>query len=272
MDAQILLVEDDTIARQMLATVLEDAGYSVVSACDGTVALDYLQKHTFDVVITDIRMREIDGIEVLNVARSQPYLPEVILLTGYGSLETAVAALRGGAFNYLVKPCNSTELIDCVAAALKQHTTIIRRHMAMRMIAEEYVQLADLVPTKADPTNTVPVKNRLTDQQIFPPSQRVLIVGALHIDNASHLATLDGQPLRLTPTEFTILRCLAESPNQVLMAEEIVRHSHGHIAGSPADAQAMLRSHVRNLRRKIGRSYLVTVRGMGYMLVDPTSE
>ncbi len=272
MKAQILLVEDDNITRQMLANVLEDAGYSVVSACDGTVALDYLQKYTFDVVITDIRMYEIDGIEVLNVARLQPYLPEVILLTGYGSLETAVAALRGGAFNYLVKPCDSTELIDCVAAALKQHASLTRRHTAMRMIAEEYTQLTDLFPARVDSTITTSATNQLADQQDCSPSQQVLIVGALHIDNASHLATFEGRPLHLTPIEFAILRCLAEAPHQVLMAEEIVRYSHGHIGASPADAQAMLRSHVRNLRRKIGRSYLMTVRGMGYMLVDPSSE
>ncbi len=271
MRAQILLVEDDTITRQMLAHVLEDAGYSVLPAYNGTIALEYLQKHSFNVVITDIRMREIDGIEVLNVARMQPYLPEVILLTGYGSLETAVAALRGGAFNYLVKPCDSTELIDCVAAALKQHATLTRRHTAMRMIAEEYTQLADLFPARVYSTLTTPAPYQLADPQDCATSQQVLTVGALQIDSASHLATLNGQPLHLTPIEFTILRCLAEAPHQALMAEEIVRRSHGHITASPADAQAMLRSHVRNLRRKIGRSYLVTVRGLGYMLVDPSS-
>jgi DNA-binding response OmpR family regulator len=269
MEAQILLVEDDHMTRQLLASVLEDAGHVVTPAADGAVALRLLEEQRFDVVVTDIRMREIDGVEVLNAARGLSAPPEVILLTGYGSLETAVAALRAGAFNYLIKPCVSTELIECVERAAQRHASHRRRVEAMRIIAQEYISSPHAGPAEA-PRALPAISSTAVSASVSAPApdQRFLQVGALRIDSFRHIATFDGRPLHLTPIEYTLLSCLAEMPGRVLQCAEIVRRTHAYET-SEAEAQVLLRAHVRNLRRKLPASYLVTERSTGYMLVDP---
>lgn len=263
MEAQILLVEDDHTTRQILASVLDDAGYHVTPAADGTVALELLKAHRFDVVVTDIRMREVDGVAVLSAARALPIPPEVILLTGYGSLETAVAALRAGAFNYLLKPCVSSELIACVQEAVQRGDGNRRRLEAIRIIAQEYSYAQ---PTTGTPDGARPAGGNVAS----PPVRdgRFLDVGALKLDLFRHNATFAAQPMHLTPIEYALLCFLAETPGRVHQCGDIVRRTHGYEADE-TEAQALLRAHVRNLRRKLPSTYLVTVRGTGYMLVDP---
>jgi DNA-binding response OmpR family regulator len=263
MDERVLVVEDDDITRRLLASVLADAGYQVTQALDGTVALQLLEQQQFDVVVTDIRMREVDGVAVMNAARSQQMPPEVILLTGHGSLQTAVAALRAGAFNYLLKPCASTELLSNVAEAIRHHVAEQRRLEAMRVIAQEYARIQSNGVPDASPVAAHP--GAPSDADL---SGRFLNVGALSLDVFRHAAILEGRTLHLTPTEFAFLCCLAETPGRVVSCPEIVRRTHGYDA-KDTEAQVLLRAHVRNLRRKIPASYLITVRSIGYMLVDP---
>ena len=260
MNSHILLVEDDTTTRQILASVLEEVGYRVTTAPGGAEALHLLKQQSFDVVVSDIRMREIDGVEVLNGARRLRPPPEVILLTGYGSLETALAALRAGAFNYLLKPCISTELLECVESAAQRRASNKRRAEAMQAIAQELAQ--DLAGGHAPAPPAT---------ELAPIEARYLRVGALELDRFRHAATLDGQPLHATPIEFALLYCLAETPGRVHQCADIVRRTHGNSL-SETDAQLLLRPHVRNLRRKLPGDYLVTVRSAGYMLVNPAES
>lgn len=257
MPAHILLVEDETITRQVIASLLEEEGYTVTPAPNGTVAIELLSQHAFDVVVSDIRMREIDGVEVLNVARSLRNPPEVILLTGYGSLESAVAALRSGAYNYLLKPCNSAELLECVQKAARRRASEQRRLQAMRLLAEEFQGADEVVPPAP-----------AAAANVADEPGRFLQIGNLRLDLFRHTANLGVTPLHMTPIEYTFLRCLAETPGRVFPCAEIVRNTHGYEA-EEAEAQVLLRAHVRNLRRKLPPDYLVTVRSAGYMLVDP---
>ncbi len=266
MDAHILLVEDDDTMRHLLANVLSDAGYRVTLAADGEKALALLDELNIDIIVTDIRMNGVDGLMVLQAARKRSLPPEVILLTGYASLETALAALRVGAFNYLMKPCDSTELLACVASAVERRLTELRRIEAMRSIALEFARFQAEEESARRPRSTVP-KSAVEARQ----PQRYLQVGRLSLDVFQHTAVLNGQPLHLTPTEFAFLRCLAEVPGRVLSCADIVRHTHGYSI-SEVEAQALLRAHVRNLRRKCPPGYVITVRNAGYMLLDPDGE
>lgn len=264
MDPRILLVEDDETTRRVLASVLLEAGYEVTAVGNGAAAIRMFDQTEVDVVVTDIRMREIDGIEVLTAARSRTCPPEVILLTGYGSLETAVAALRAGAFNYLLKPCDTLDLLACVHDALQRRQSEQRRIEAMRVIAQEFAQFqaAEQPAQRAQSLGET--------RKPAPPEEpdRYLRVGGLQLDSFRHSGLFDGQPMHLTPTEFTLLSCLAEQSGRVLSCPEIVRRTHGYTADEN-EAQILLRAHVRNLRRKLPPGYLVTVRGAGYMLADP---
>jgi len=106
----ILLVDDEKDFVEMLSLRLQEAGEKVTPAHDGRMGLDLLQKEHIDVVILDIKMPGMDGIQVLKEIKTRHPLVEVILLTGHGTAETAVEGMRLGAFDYLMKPADFDEL------------------------------------------------------------------------------------------------------------------------------------------------------------------
>lgn len=259
MTAAILLVEDDPTARMLLADGLSEAGYQVTQAPSGEVALSLLEQQHFDVVVTDINMRRVDGLQVLAAARRQPLQPAVIMLTGYGSLETSIAALRGGAHDYLLKPCTPPDLLRSVAGALRRRASSQRHAEAVRSIAQGLAQLREEI-----------IIEPLEEPAPLGPgvSERFLRVGALQIDTFRHTLTFHSEPVHVTPIEYALLHCLAEAQGRVLGYSEIVRRTHT-CQVEDEEAQMLLKPHVRNIRRKIPPDYLVNVRGSGYMLVEP---
>ncbi|MFO0724303.1 MAG: response regulator [Myxococcota bacterium] len=135
---RILVVEDDRTSRENLAELLEGEGpYEVSVAPDGAAALNMLQGTTpFDIVITDIKMPGADGVEVLRRAKTRREETAVIVLTGYGSLETATAAVRAGAFAYLLKPIDFDNLVALVGeAAAKVRLVRENRDLTERLAA-----------------------------------------------------------------------------------------------------------------------------------------
>ena len=108
----ILLVDDEESIRMSVKTYLEDGGYRVNTAESGDKAVEMIRENYFDVIITDLMMDGIDGIGVLKVANELHPSTPVMILTGYGSLDTAIDALRLGAFDYMQKPCDKNELIE----------------------------------------------------------------------------------------------------------------------------------------------------------------
>lgn len=260
MNGSILLVEDDPTARMLLADGLSEAGYAVTQAPSGEAALSLLEQQRFDVVVTDIKMRRVDGLQVLAAARRQPVQPAVILLTGFGSLDTSIAALRGGAHDYLLKPCAPPDLLQSVAEALKRRSANQRHAEAVRIIAQGLAQLREDAAAEHPDDPTLPSS---------PASQeRFMRVGALQIDTFRHTLTFQGEPVHVTPIEYALLCCLAQEQGRVVGYTDIVRRTHGCQVGED-EAQMLLKPHVRNIRRKILPDYLVNVRGSGYILTVP---
>lgn len=118
--ATIIIVEDEKGARATLGGILADAGYKVVEVGAGTEALKLIQKSAFDAIITDIRLPDVGGMEILELAREINPDAAVIMMTGYASVETAVDAVNQGAYAYFVKPVNPDELKTALANALRQ--------------------------------------------------------------------------------------------------------------------------------------------------------
>ena len=119
MAKKILLVDDEPRILTLLHSVLRSEGLEAVSAKDGPMAIALLKTQKFDLMISDIRMAPMDGMELFRVARAEcPELP-VILLTAYGSVETAIEAMKNGAFDYLTKPFKVDELILTVKRAIE---------------------------------------------------------------------------------------------------------------------------------------------------------
>ncbi|MEM9191451.1 MAG: sigma-54 dependent transcriptional regulator [Myxococcota bacterium] len=118
--ARILVVDDQRNMRTTLAMMLKGAGHDVDEAPDGDDAIERLEADTFDLVLTDLRMGGRDGIEVLRHSRMQAPLTEVIVMTAYGTIESAVEAMRIGAYDYIQKPFAEEELLVKVQKAVEK--------------------------------------------------------------------------------------------------------------------------------------------------------
>jgi DNA-binding NtrC family response regulator len=116
---RILVVEDDPGLRFTMTDTLEEAGFAVSCSDDGAEAIRLLGTETFDVVVTDLRLPGKDGLEILKEAKTKAPPPSVITMTGYGSIESAVAAMRLGAEDYLTKPFSMEEFLLLLARVLR---------------------------------------------------------------------------------------------------------------------------------------------------------
>jgi signal transduction histidine kinase len=118
---RILLVEDETTVLETIKGILELDGYAVTATAHGELALDLLRKQQFEVMLTDLRLGDgVDGLQLIAELRQQAHTTVPILLTGYASADSAIAALREGAYDYLVKPCDVVELRTTVARGLEK--------------------------------------------------------------------------------------------------------------------------------------------------------
>jgi two-component system cell cycle sensor histidine kinase PleC len=119
-EATIIVVEDETGALVTLCGILEDAGYKVIGLKRGANALEMIRRSPFDMVIADIRLPDVSGLEILELAKEINPDAAVIMMTGYASVETAVDAVNQGAYAYFVKPVNPDDMKTTIANALKQ--------------------------------------------------------------------------------------------------------------------------------------------------------
>ena len=134
--SRVLVVDDDQFALQSIAKALEGESYGMVTATSGSEALDLLKQGSFDLVLTDLKMPEVDGLEVLRQVGEIAPQAVVLILTGYASLESAIEALRGGAYDYLVKPCSEDELKLKIGRGLERARLIEERQRAEDALRE----------------------------------------------------------------------------------------------------------------------------------------
>ncbi len=142
--AKILLVEDDDISRDTLSRLLKMSGYTVKGAASGKIGLSFLDHELFDIIITDLLLPDINGIDILKQAKDVSPSTEVILITGHASAETAVRAMKEGAFDYVTKPLNFDELSILIVNALEK-----------RQLRSENVYLKQQLHNKYDFANII---------------------------------------------------------------------------------------------------------------------
>lgn len=133
----VLVVEDDPNMRQLLATILKPLEAEVVTVKSAQNALDYLESTEVAVVVTDLRMPGVDGIEVLRFAKKRNSLTLVVLITGYATVESAVEALKSGAYDYLRKPFEPPEFLHTIQRAL-EHYLLSRDNLRLRAMDRMY--------------------------------------------------------------------------------------------------------------------------------------
>lgn len=128
---KILVVDDEILVRDFLAEALRRKGFDVATAENGTKAIQQLKDTTFDLVITDMKMPDLTGIDVLKKAKELSPSTVVVIITAFGSIENAVEAMRLGAFNYLIKPF-SPDSIEAVIEKAKEHLSLVQENQYLR--------------------------------------------------------------------------------------------------------------------------------------------
>ncbi len=250
---KVLVVDDQQITRTTLADILRLEGYEVTPAADGPAALAALERQEYDVMLLDLMMPGMSGLEVLARLREADWDGEVVLLTAHSSVESAIGALRHGAADYLLKPASAPEIIAAVQKALERR----RQRMKQRRLLEE------LMKTMHGDEPAQPAARRREDE-------RVPLTPAASVDFKRRQLYVGDETVSLSPTEARLLEILLAREGEVVPHAELVRLVQGYEVEA-GEASEMLRPLVSRLRSKLahipgGRGWVGNVRGVGYVL------
>jgi DNA-binding response OmpR family regulator len=259
--ARILVVEDEPTTRAAITRGLALMGYRVDEAASGSQALAKLSLLPYDLMLLDLRMPGMDGVEVMKwVEEAQPDLL-VIVLTAHASLESAIAAVRAGAANYLLKPCSIRDIKVAVARALQRREKALYRQHLVGVIAEAVEAL------------------QVEEERDMPVSPERLVqflrCGPITLDLEKNLAVVSGSDdagslnTELTASEAALLAYLMQHPDIVFSCRQLARTALGYDVGE-REAEDIVRPHISRLRKKIepdpAHPRLVrTIRGKGYL-------
>jgi two-component system response regulator VicR len=226
---EILVVDDDRDLVEILAFLIGQAGMIALVASDPASALEMFERHEPSVAVIDLNhLRPGDGFELLAELRRRSTSLPVIVLTGRTSEDDKVRALDLGADDYIEKPFSNRELVARIKANARR---------------------SDL-------------------ERGVMPSDPILEVGSLRLDLSEHTLQIDGDPVRLTGTEFRLLQYLMRNRNSVVPTEAIAKYVWGY---NDPPARDVVRVTVHRLRRKLGddgqtRKFIETVPGVGLRL------
>ncbi len=276
--AHVLVVDDEGAIRYSVSKTLQRIGYQVDEAASGEEALEMITRHEYEVILTDIRMPGLSGVDLLK--RIKDISPDaiVILMTGYASLGTAVESLRLGAHDYLIKPSSSQDIRQSVARGVERARNLKRRRALLDAIRSNVFELtrADVEAIAAvyedDETPAIAPEARYENSAPVEPMNANMTLGPLTIYPGRYQISVGDQPIDLTPTEFDLLLYLAAHRGRVVSCHELVREVRGY-AVDEAEAREVIRPHVSNLRRKLKQTgkdadLIVNVRGIGYRLSE----
>ncbi len=230
--ANILVVEDDTDIQQLVSYNLIKAGFNVTCADSGEEGLQILEQETIDLILLDLMLPGRDGMEICTMirARKSDIQPPIIMLTAKSEEDDIVTGLACGADDYVTKPFSPRVLIARIQTQLRKKQEKI-----------------------------------LTGQR--PETEKTIALHSMTIHSGRHEVTVNGRPVHLTTTEFTILEQLAGRPGWVFTRQQIIDHCRGYeyiITPRAVDVQ------IFGLRKKLGEAgrCIETVRGIGYRIQE----
>ncbi|MCB0118517.1 MAG: response regulator transcription factor [Anaerolineales bacterium] len=262
----ILIIDDEASLRKTMARILQQAGFEVTTAESAEQGLDFLKTTQFDMVLSDLRMPGMHGMEALKVIHAEhPNLP-VVLFTAQPDVNSAVEALRHGATDYLLKPIKPEAIIERTRSILMNQ----QREKRKREIQLQIESLQDELKSLEDgePANKA-------SQPLSPASlekERFLKRGPLVLDLHTRRVLVNEEPLNTPPpTSFEYLLVLARHSPDVVDYQTLVAEAQGYQT-DPREAQELAKYHIHQLRQIIeadvrNPAYLLNVRGTGYRLV-----
>lgn len=226
---KILVVDDEQAVRESLRRSLKFNGYEVVLAADGVQAVEMVHSDNPELLILDVMMPNMDGLEVCRTLRSEGWDRPILVLTARDGVSDRVAGLDAGADDYLPKPFALEELLARVRS-------LVRR------------AAADSIGTK-------------------PPVETQLSFEDLKLDADTREVTRGDRPISLTRTEFALLRLLMENPRKVLPRNTILEEVWGYDFPTSGNALEVYIGYLRKKTEENGEPRLIhTVRGVGYVM------
>lgn len=225
---KVLIVDDESDILEIVSYNLEDAGYEVFTASNGADGIKLAKKHRPELIILDVMMPGMDGIETCEKMRTISDLDHTIIafFTARGEDYSQMAGFEAGADDYITKPIKPKVLVGKVKSLLRRFHTSAKSEI----VSEDILKLTNL-----------------------------------EIDREQYIVKLKGEVINLPRKEFELLALLASKPNKVFTRESILNHVWGNdvvVGGRTIDV------HIRKLREKIGDTRFKTVKGVGYKFVE----
>ena len=233
MKARILIVDDDDVSCRLFAEVLEGDGHEVQKAHSGEEALDRLRTEAYDLLLVDVRMPGITGLDVSRTMRQeQPELP-IIVMTAFGSIETAVEAIHEGAFDYVSKPMNLDELKKIVSRALGQRELHAQSHRKIKQLEnpEQQKTVIGRSPAMVEVFKMV--------ARVAPTKSTVLILGESGTGKEMIARSIHQHSTR-AQRPFVAVDCGALT--ETLLESELFGHTRGAFTGAVADKKGVFQS------------------------------
>ncbi len=257
-------MDDEANLRSGLRDLLSLMGYQVEEAASGYEALELLESTAFDLMVLDMQMPGMDGVEVMRRARRMCPDLSIIILTAHASLESAIAAVKLDAADYMLKPFRVEDLASAISDALQARAEKLRRQRLLDLIGTALDKL-DQTDALTDPA---PASSALQT-----PAEHLVYAGPLTLDPQKRLVIVGDDPARtveLTEGETAILGALMRRPNQVLSWSQLIHAALGYTLDEQ-EAQNQVRLYIFRLRRKLEADpseprLICTVRGSGYFL------
>lgn len=240
--ANILVVDDEPVERKTLTEILRLEGYYVASLANGEAAVDYVRLNNIDLIILDLRMPGMSGLDVIKVVNRISPDVEIILLTAHGSMETAIDALRNRVHDYLLKPASPPQILESVERGLaRRQARLQARERSASAVEDEHA---------------------------------VIVLGdGLVVDFGRRQVQSGTQIVFLTPAEGRLLKIFVENIGKVYSHRELVLLVQGY-STTQQEAPEILRPLVSRLRQKLESipvltQRIVSVRGTGYLFEAP---
>jgi DNA-binding response OmpR family regulator len=262
--ARVLVADDELQVRSALVRSLDLLGYRADEAGSGYQALEMLEGTPYDVMVVDVCMPGMDGVEVMQRARQARPDLIIIVLTAYAALESAIAAVRFGAVDYLRKPASAYDIAAAAASALRQRAENLRRQHLLQVMSQA---LDELRGDRAS-GGLLPRRNQ----------DHFLCIGPVTLDLEKCLAVVAkgddaaGCTVELTASEAALLAYLMKYPGTVFSCYEMAHVALGYDV-SEEEARSIVRPHVYRLRRKLETNpceprLIRTVHGRGYFFAS----
>jgi len=227
---KILLVDDEPSILSVLTTLLRKQDYEVKPVNKGEEALEIIKDDKFDLLLTDIRMSPVDGLQLLKSMQDiQPQTP-VILITGYGSVQTAVEAMKGGAFDYVTKPFKVDELLLTVKLVLESHNVMLENTVLKNQLEAKY-RLDNIVATSESMRKVCDMVER-----IAPSNATVLVRGESGTGKELIAKAIHSYSNR-RDKPFIPVNCAAMP--EPLLESEMFGHVKGSFTGASADKKGL---------------------------------